>query len=144
MLLLIYSLQTIKNFERINLVENPIFEVKLFAENLFFKPKKFRSDSKLNQSINSELCKMNLKLEMAKFSSIFEAYESEQKSKFLVGYNLNSQQLFFSNISKTNTNSKFTKMNATNMKKSSMVYKQSNILQIIGIDFLIQKNFFFL
>ena len=65
---------------------------------------------------------MNLRLEMAKFSSIFEAYESEQNSKFIVGYNLSSQQLFFSNVSKINPNSKFTPMNEINIKNSSMVY----------------------
>jgi hypothetical protein len=96
--------------------------VKLFAENLFPKQKKIRSDSKLSQNINSELCKMNLRLEMAKFSSIFEAYESEQNSKFIVGYNLSSQQLFFSNVSKINPNSKFTPMNEINIKNSPMVY----------------------
>lgn len=118
------SLQTIKNFETMNLVENPNMEVKLFADNLFPEAKKIQSDSKSDaQSLSTERYKMNLKLEMCKFSSIFEAYESVKACKFLVGYNLTKQQLFFAPIPKSNPKSAFRRMNETDLGNSSLVQK---------------------
>lgn len=130
-LLIKNSLQTIKNFEDIDKRENFNIEMKLFADNLFpasslssrVSTKKIRSDSKTEQNLNAELCKLNLKLEISKFSSIFETYEWEKNCSILVGYNLNTQQLFFTPIAKANPKSKFIKMNKNEMRNSSLVQK---------------------
>lgn len=105
------SLQTIKNFEDINLAEHPNLEVKIFADNLFPDLQDITTFSKTHQTLITEFCKMNLRLEIGKFSSIFEAYENKKQCKILVGYNIDQQQLFFTAISKVCPTSEFRPFN---------------------------------
>jgi len=97
----------IKNFQNIDLHEYPNLEFKLFADNLFPEYKNFISFSKDDQLLVKESFKMNLHLEVGKLSSIFEIYENRKKCKILVGYNLDHNVLFFTNISRTCPTSKF-------------------------------------
>ena len=125
-LMLKNSLQTIKNFENINLQEN-LFEVKLFAESLFVplgapaKPKKSCEPNQLNDS----LADLNLNQDLGginKFATILEIYESKMCCNILAGYNLTKKELFFVNVAKQpNVGHNFVKMNTAELRQSVLV-----------------------
>jgi hypothetical protein len=93
-------------------------EFKLFADNLCPESKNIASFSKEDQMLASESCKMNLRLEISKLSSIFEVYENKKSCRILVGYNLDQNMLFFTNISRACPTSKFKLNNAVNLNNA--------------------------
>jgi hypothetical protein len=120
------SLQTINSLIQNGNLKDSCLDLKLFDENPFFKQ---QFDANMNEKF-SEMVRLNQHLELDKYMSIFELVEVKSKCKIVIGYLLETENLFFTPIESLSTISElkseanfYSKMSQDQVKKSELISK---------------------
>jgi len=127
------SLQTINSLIQNGSLKDNCLDLKLFDENPFFKQ---HFDSNVSEKFG-EMVRLNQHLELDKYMSIFELVEIKTKCKIVVGYMLETENLFFTPVESLSAINElkneinfYSKMNQDQVRNSELINKfQQNELK---------------